>query len=454
MKIAVVGAGISGLAAAWHLSRSHEVVLFEALSRIGGHAHTRDVPIAGASQTFAPVDTGFIVYNEQSYPNLVALFDHLDVPTAATEMSFAVSLGQGALEYSGSGPGGLFGQRRNVLRPSHWQMCRDLLRFFEIAKAEAPAPDKSLGDWLREHGFSDPFIERHIKPMGAAIWSTPAERILDFPAGAFLRFFDNHGLLKVRDRPKWRTVRGGSREYVTRLLADMDVEVRSSAAVVSISRTPVGSVLTTSDGTRAHFDACVIATHADEALAMLADADERERGLLAPFAYTDNAAVLHTDAQAMPKRRRLWSSWNYTGGSVGTALATRNSEPDLSVTYWMNSLQPLITEEDWFVTLNPAFAIREDLIHSTQTYRHPVFDRSAMEAQRDLWSLQGQRRTWFCGSYFAFGFHEDGLQSGLAAAEDLSGRPRPWSLAGMNDRLSLPDGWSPGRPRDLAVAAA
>ncbi|MGF1651099.1 MAG: NAD(P)/FAD-dependent oxidoreductase [Hyphomicrobiaceae bacterium] len=437
MRIAVIGAGIAGLGAAWHLSQTEDVVVFEADARLGGHANTVDVaPGPGEGPKPVAIDTGFIVYNTANYPNLIALFEHIGVETAPTNMSFAVSLAGGGYEYSGSGVRGLFGQPSNALSPAHWQMTRDILRFFRDAEALAALSDPtrartdgpSLGDWLAQRAYSPAFIERHIVPMGAAIWSTPASDMLAFPAAAFARFFSNHGLLKVRNRPQWRTVEGGSRRYVAKLTEAISGELRTSAPVRSVRREN-GRVLVTSDGHEDEvFDACVLACHADQALALITDACDVERSVLSQFAYAPNTAYLHRDASLMPRRRRLWSSWNY--------IAPERDD-QLVVSYWMNCLQPLPTTTDWFVTLNPPRAPATEHTATVVAYRHPVFDGRAMRAQEKLWALQGRRATWFCGSYFGFGFHEDALQSGLAAAENVSGRARPWTLPGMNDRLLL-----------------
>jgi len=432
VKIAVVGAGISGLSAAWLLSKRHDVVLFERNAHFGGHSDTEE--IVEADRHTVPVDTGFIVYNEHCYPNLVALFDHLDVETAPTEMSFSVSLGDGTYEYSGNGAAGLFAQRRNLLSPTHWFMVRDIGRFFgEVSELDANNidPNLSVGEWLVASGYGDAFVCRHILPMGAAIWSTPAQEMLGFPMAAFARFFSNHGLLipDVAKRPIWRTVRGGSREYVKRLLSEFAGTHSVEAPVACVARAGCSVQVTTGDGCSDSFDQCVIATHANEALALLDDADQPERSLLGAFSYAKNETYLHSDARLMPKRKRAWSSWNYVGDERSQRL---------SVSYWMNRLQPLATNNDYFVTLNPWRSIAEDRIIKHVTYEHPLFDVQAMTAQRDLWSLQGRRRTWFAGSYFGYGFHEDGLQSGLAVAEDLGGVRRPWSVEGARDRILSP----------------
>ena len=428
-SIAVVGSGISGLSAAWLLSRHHSVRLFEREARVGGHSNTVDVR---SDRCRVPVDTGFIVYNTASYPNLIALFDHLEVPTAPTNMGFSVSLDGGSYEYSGNSLATLIGQPMNLVRPGHWRMIADLLAFFRDARgdlADLEQRPQSLGDYLAAKRYSQTFISRHILPMAAAIWSTPSAEILNFPAAAFIRFFDNHGLLQVNDRPQWRTVVGGSREYVRRMLRALEGRVSIGTPVQGIRRVGGGVTITTRNGAE-HFDACVIATHADEALALLGDADENEKDLLSAFGYIKNRAVLHSDAKLMPQRRRLWSSWNYLG-------TTSKADTSLSVTYWMNALQPLETKDDLFVTLNPLAPVAVGRQHAAIDYMHPIFDARAMDAQRQLWRLQGQRNTWFCGSYFGYGFHEDGLEAGLAAAEDIGGVRRPWTVPAGSARIRV-----------------
>ena len=437
MRIAVVGSGISGLSAAWLLSQAHDVTLFEAEHRLGGHSNTVDAPSLAGSLAggVVPVDTGFIVYNPASYPNLTALFDHLGVPTAPAGMSFAVSLDDGAYEYAGTSLRALFGQPSNLLRPAHWQMIRDTLRFFREAKAVLAADGdetRTLRQYLDSRRYSNAFIERHILPMAAAIWSTPSADVMEFPVASFVRFFDNHGLLQVSDRPEWRTVLGGSREYVGRIRDVLAGKVETGNKVLRIVRRP-GSVEIEHVNGSAAFDACIVATHADDALALLGDADSSERRLLGTFRYARNLAVLHRDASFMPRRRRIWASWSYLASGKGVHRS-------LSVSYWMNNLQPLPADAgDLFVTLNPSRAIATGKEIARFDYAHPMLDGAAMAARRELWSLQGRRRTWFCGSYFGYGFHEDGLQAGLAAAEDIGSVRRPWTVPCENGRIYVPE---------------
>lgn len=432
LDIAVIGSGISGMSAAWLLSGRHRVTLYERSDRLGGHTNTVD---ARTPTGRVPVDTGFIVYNEQTYPNLTELFRHLDVPTAASDMSLAVSLDDGALEYCGDGLRGIFAQKRNIASPRFWSMLRDLRRFYRDAPSHIGKLDETqvtLGAYLKAENYGDAFRDDHLLPMAAAIWSAPADAMLDYPAAAFVRFQDNHGLLKLTDRPIWRTVTGGSRSYVSRLVAPYRDRIRLNASIASVRRDAGGVELRDTDGHTARHDHVVIAAHADQALAMLADPSAQERDLLSRFRYSRNLAVLHSDAGLMPKRRSVWSSWNYMGRrGAGTNAVT--------VTYWMNRLQELRSQTQLFVTLNPAKAPRAGTIFRSENYEHPLMDSVAVEAQRQLWSLQGERRTWFCGSYFGAGFHEDGLQSGLAVAEALGGERRPWTVADESGRIHIGD---------------
>ncbi|CAO3439412.1 NAD(P)/FAD-dependent oxidoreductase [Azospirillum endophyticum] len=447
LDIAVVGAGIAGLSAAWLLSKTHRVTLYEKEDRPGGHANTVEADGAG------PVDTGFIVYNEPCYPNLVALFDHLGVRTRATDMSFSVSLDGGRMEYAGSALAALFAQKRNLLRPRFWRMIADLLRFYREAPGLLANPDAetlTLGEFLDRGGYSDAFVRDHLLPMAAAIWSSPAQAMRGHPAAAFIRFCDNHGLLKIKGRPVWRTVEGGSRSYVERILADMPGALRLNCAVDGIARERGRVLLRDRRGAvRAH-DHVVLATHADQALALLEDADGEERRLLGAFGYERNLAILHTDAALMPKRRAVWSSWNYLAERTGDR--SDDGCDAACVTYWMNRLQGFLPRErDLFVTLNPVRPPREGSILRSVLYDHPIFGIEALAAQKQLWSLQGRRRTWFAGSYFGAGFHEDGAQAGLAVAEALGGPSRPWTVPDPSGRIHL--GATPAAHADALESA-
>jgi uncharacterized protein len=423
LEVAVVGSGISGLSAAWLLSKRHHVTLYEADSRIGGHSNTVDVD--GAA-----VDTGFIVYNEATYPNFSALLEHLGVETKPTNMTFAVSLDNGRLEYSGTGLAGLFAQPRNIVSVRFWGMLRELLRFYrEAPLAAEDMGDMSLDAYLDSCGYGTAFREDHLYPMAAAIWSTPAAEIGEYPARAFIRFCENHGLLKLTNRPLWRTLVGGSRAYVEKL-AKAIPEIRTNTPVLAVRRHRAGVDIVPRGGEVRRFDQIVLATHADQALGMLADPTAEEERMLGAFGYCANSAVLHSDATLMPRRRRVWSRWNYLSSDRGNSRS-------LSVSYWMNRLQELPDAKPLFLTLNANRPIREDIILYATDYTHPIFNTRAMDAQNRIWSLQGQQNTWFCGAYFGAGFHEDGLQAGLAVAEALGGCRRPWIVENESGRISV-----------------
>lgn len=436
MRIAVVGAGITGLSAAWLISKRHDVTLFEAAARPGGHSNTVDVETPDGS---VAIDTGFIVYNPPAYPNLVAMFAHLGVPTADSNMSFAVSLDGGGYEYSGTGLSGFFGQRRNVLSPGHWLMAADILRFHKEAAAlcNDPGADhaQALGAWLCERRYSRRFIDCHILPMAAAIWSAPADEMLAYPAVAFARFFANHQLLQASGHPIWRTVRGGSRVYVEKLLADFRGRLRLATPVVALRPDDAGVTLITQDGHQERFDRVAVCCHADVAARMLDGAGGRERSVLGAFRYARNKAVLHHDAGFMPRRRAVWSSWNYVA---------RDPMAPLTVTYWMNLLQPLATGTQYFVTLNPNHQLAPGTHIATFAYAHPLFDTASLRAQSSVWNMQGERNMWFGGAWCGSGFHEDGLQAGLAIAEHMTRDDapvrRPWSVENENARMALPSG--------------
>ncbi len=422
--VAVIGSGVAGLSAAWLLSRSREVTLYEAADRLGGHSDTFDWDGVG-------VDCGFIVYNERAYPNLTALFRHLNIATTPSDMSFAVSLDGGDFEYSGGGLRGLVAQAENVFRPRYWSMLKDILRFFREAPRDLANGDLgSLGAYLDARRYGRAFRDDYLYPMAAAIWSTPAARVADFPAANFIRFNANHGLLDLVNRPVWRTVAGGSRTYV-RALAAFAPEICVGVPVRAVRRGGDGVAVCDAAGETRRFDDVVIAAHADDALALLTTPTEAEQRLLRRFRYLENHATLHTDARAMPKRRAAWSSWNYLASGQG-------ADRHLSVTYWMNRLQPLPGRPDVFLSLNGPTELPEAAVLRRMSYLHPLFDAAAFAAQRELWSLQGVGGLWFCGAYFGYGFHEDGLQAGLAVAEAIGGVKRPWRVAGESDRLTLP----------------
>jgi uncharacterized protein len=421
-QVAVVGAGVAGLAAAWLLSKRHDVTLYEAAGRLGGHAHTVDVDPGGPEGPVA-VDTGFIVYNERNYPHLSALFSHLGVETAPSDMSFAVSVGDGSFEFAGDRLGTLFDSPRRLLDLGFHRMLVDVLRFNRAARriARTGKAAGSLGGFLAAERLGSRFRDHYLLPMAAAIWSCPTRAMLEFPAVALARFFDNHGLLDLTDRPAWRTVRGGSQRYVERL-ATPAVRARTDHRVVSVRRDEAGVRLRDATGHDARHDAVVIAAHADQALALLDDATPMEAAVLSSFRYQRNRAVLHTDPALMPRRRRLWASWNYLAGPGPDPGAD-----EVSVTYWMNRLQPLETTRDWFVSLNPLRPPDPTRVAARMDYDHPVFDGAATAAQPQLATLQGIRGTWFCGSYHGYGFHEDALVSALGVAGAL-GCPAPWRV--------------------------
>lgn len=426
-RIAVVGTGIAGMAAAWLLSKSHDLTVYEKDDRPGGHTNT--VTVDGPHGPIN-VDTGFIVYNERNYPNLKALFEHLDVATRPSEMSFAASLDNCRFEYAG-GASGFKAPPSAWFKPRLWSMLKDILRFYRQARdtlGHEKSEELTLGAYLEANRYGEAFVRDHLLPMGAAIWSTPANDILGFPLAAFVRFFANHGLLDLKDRPVWRSVVGGSRSYLEVLTASFADRIRLNTAVSSIRRLPDGVRIEDRQGGVASYDQVIIAAHADQALAMLADADPAEQRLLGKFRYERNLAILHTDEALMPRARSTWSSWNFMSRG-------RGEEQKVSVTYWMNRLQGLAPDMDLFVTLNPLVQPRTGRVLRSFMYEHPTYDRDAVRAQRLLWNLQGIRRTWFCGAYFGHGFHEDGLQSGLAVAEQLAGVERPWRLDEPNNRI-------------------
>ncbi len=433
MKVAIVGAGVSGLGCANTLladrPRGLQITLYEAALRPGGHTNSVDVSL---DDTSFPVDTGFLVFNERTYPNLIRLFAELDVPVAASDMSFAVSVpvpglfGPRALEWAGTDLAGVFAQRRNVASPRFWNMLADLLRFnrqaTRIAQGLEDVGEPSLGEFLDRHRYGQAFRRLYLLPMAAAIWSCPMATMLAYPLRTFVRFCHNHGLLQVDDRPQWFTVRGGARQYVERIVRRLH-DVRLGDPVQRVTRDlRTGRVLVDSARGRDSFDHVVLAAHSDQSMRLLADATDSERSVLAAVGYQPNRAVLHTDARLMPKQRHVWSSWNY--------LSNGEDEPAVSVTYWLNRLQPLPFSTPAFVSLNPFVEPDPATVLAEFDYAHPVFDSAAIAAQQRLPQIQGKHRVWFAGAWTGYGFHEDGLTSGLNVAAQLRERFRaPAALA-------------------------
>ena len=433
-RVAVIGSGIAGLAAARELTGAARVTLFEAGDYFGGHTHTVDVTLEGMTQG---VDTGFLVYNERTYPNLIRLFGELKVETAPSDMSFSVQMPAGprgpALEWSGTDLNGLFAQRRNLVRPRFWRMLRDLLRFNQLCTAIAERNAEGelaqpIGDFLDQHRFSAEFRDWYFLPMIGCIWSCPTAQMLRFPIATMIRFCHNHGLLQIAHRPRWFTVRGGARHYVEKIVAGLD-DARLATPVRSIRRLPpadgpgggAAGVLVATDIGNERFDEVVLACHSDQALALLADATADERSVLGAIGYHRNRAVLHTDTALLPQRRRAWAAWNYERAADGS-----REQAAVCLHYLLNKLQPLPFSTPLVVSLNPIVEPRAETVIGEYDYAHPVFDLAAMAAQRRVPSLQGRARTWFCGAWTRYGFHEDGLSSGLAAAAGLKAQ---WSQA-------------------------
>ena len=425
MRVAVIGTGIAGNAAAWTLSKRYPVTVYDREIRPGGHSHTVTIDYDG---TPLAVDIGFIVYNELNYPELTALFAHLGIETVESCMSFAVTADAGRFEWKGGGSNwretarGLFAQPRNLLSPSYLRMLQDILTFNTQSVEDYAAgrlAGLTLGGYFDDRKFAPRLLTDYLAPMGAAIWSAPASEMLDFPAENFVAFFSNHRLLQY-DRPVWRTVKGGSRRYVEKMTSAFRDRLRLGCAVTSVQRMPHGVVVNDSHGRNDTYDHVVIAAHSDQALAMLSDADDRERAVLGAIGYAPNTVYLHRDLRLMPKRRRAWASWNFLRWQRQGA-----AENDVAVTYWMNQLQGIGNDKPLFVSLNPPFEPASELTFGKYICDHPQYNAAAFAAQKRLGEIQGRRHTWFCGAWTGYGFHEDGLRSALAVADAL-GASVPW----------------------------
>jgi predicted NAD/FAD-binding protein len=406
MKIAVIGTGIAGNVAARELCRDHEITVFEAADHVGGHTHTHSIDDNGRPLA---IDTGFIVFNDWTYPNFIALLDELGVSSQPSEMSFGVKCERTGLEYKGHTLNTLFAQRRNLLRPSFHRMLRDIVRFNREARSLLESGDDSLtlGDYLHDNHYSTAFTDYYIIPMGAAIWSAEPRRMLSFPATCFARFFANHGLLNIKNRPQWRVIRGGSRSYVDKLTAPFRRQIRLNTPVTGIRRHATHVEVSSAGNGIERFDHVFIACHSDQALAMLRDASPLEREVLGAIPYQQNDVVLHTDTSLLPRRRLAWSAWNYH------RLA--GDQDAVAVTYNMNLLQGLSTQQTYLVTLNNSAAIDPDKIIKRLSYDHPVFTQEGIKAQQRQAEINGLRRSYFCGAYWRYGFHEDGVVSALNA---------------------------------------
>ncbi|MFT5782256.1 MAG: putative NAD/FAD-binding protein [Pseudomonas sp.] len=408
MKIAIIGSGISGLTAAYLLNRNHQISVFEASDWVGGHTHTVDVQVDG--RLYA-IDTGFIVFNNWTYPNFIKLLDQLGVAYQPTEMSFSVCDPESGLEYNGNTLNSLFAQRSNLLSPVFWGMLRDILRFNREAVNDLEqgriASDVSLGNYLEQHGYGQRFIEHYIVPMGAAIWSMSLADMLNFPLQFFLRFFKNHGLLSVSNRPQWQVIKGGSSSYVAPLCASFAEHIRLQCPVQRVERDATGVTVYSANGSE-RFDKVVFACHSDQALKMLAEPSAAEQQILGALPYADNDVVLHTDTRLLPKRPLAWASWNYRLGGPANQPA--------ALTYDMNILQGITSPSTFCVSLNQTAAIEPSKILARYTYAHPQYSLAGVAAQARWEELLGANHSYFCGAYWANGFHEDGVVSGLRVA--------------------------------------
>ena len=428
-KVAIIGTGISGLSASYLLRQRHQITVYEKERRIGGHSRTVTIK---HGERIIPVDTGFIVYNERNYPNLTQLFARLEVKTKPSDMTFALSVRDGWLEWGARDLNAVFGQRRNVFRPRYLKLVREVLRFnAEVVEAVTREPEITLGAFIDRMGLSSWFKRYYLLPMAGAIWSCPPQQMLAFPARTFVTFFENHGLLSFSGQPQWRTVDGGSQHYVEKIAGVLGDRVRVASPIVGVERDARGATVRDAHGNAERYDQVVFACHADEALAMLAEPSDAERSALSAIKYSRNVVVLHKDPRFMPKRRRCWASWNYHSDGNG-------DEPAISLTYWMNMLQSIDEDYPVFVTLNPSSEIPDENVFDRHVFHHPIFDTAAVAAQGRLRAMQGQRGTWFCGAHLRHGFHEDGLMSAMDVAHAL-GAPAPWvaDVSDTNDDMPV-----------------
>lgn len=415
MKIAIIGSGISGLGAAYLVNAQHDITLYEKNDYIGGHSRTVNIKIDGKT---IPVDTGFIVFNYRNYPNLAGLFENLKVPVAKSDMSFGVSIDNGWLEYGTRRPLDIFAQKSNLLKPQFWKMLADILKFNSKAKQYLES-DISLGECLNELKLGDWFRDYYLLAMGGAIWSTPLKGMLDFPAIAFIRFFDNHGLLTVNDQPQWYTVQGGSREYVKILTNSFKDKIKLNCGVGKVTRQKDHVEIIDTAGKKEKYDQVIFACHSNQVMQVLDNPTEEEKRVIGTIKYQPNEMVLHSDTSFMQKRKNAWCSWVYLSEK------RKDNSKSVSLSYWMNNLQPLDTEKPIIVTLNPGRQPDPKLVYDKYTFHHPVFDKKAVASQSRIDEIQGKDRIWFAGAWQRYGFHEDGLLSAVNIAEKM-GVKIPW----------------------------
>ncbi len=410
MKVCIVGTGISGLVAAHGLHQDHDLSIYEAAPRLGGHTHTVDVKVG--SETLQ-LDTGFIVFNERTYPGFCGLLRELNVPWKKSNMSFSVSCSQTGLEYNGTDFNGMFAQRKNLLRPRFWGMLHDIMRFYREAPLVLGRPDDgtTLGQYLDANNYSRLFVEKHLIPMGAAVWSATAQTMREFPLRFLVQFFHNHGFMQVADRPDWLVVKGGSREYLKPLVEPFKDRIQLDHGVTRVERTPRGVRVVTNRGEDNLFDRVILATHGDTSLQLLGDACPLEREILGSFKFQRNQVLLHTDRRLMPLRRRAWASWNYH---------VRDTHQELpAVTYWMNNLQGIDGDQDYMVTLNRNESVDQRQVLGSYVYHHPIFTAASTRAQERHAEIDGKQGVHFCGAYWRYGFHEDGVQSALRVLKNI-----------------------------------
>ncbi len=428
-KIAIIGGGISGLSSAWHISQTYNVTLFEKNNYLGGHANT--ILVSEKQNKVVPVDVGFMVFNELCYPNLIQLFQKLGVQSHDSDMGFSVSDKIKGYEYSGSGLSGYFGQRKNLFSLRHWGQLLSIVRFYTKAQINIKKykTNTTLLEFLKSEKLSDFFIENHIIPMCSAIWSCDDDEMLSYPAHDFVSFFINHGLFKLKNRPKWKSVAGGSKEYVEAIKASHKFKIKLNANIIKIEKKEERFEIILDNGEKDIYDKLILASPADESKKLIESVDEQLADLLTKFKYQKNLGILHSDPDIMPISKKIWASWNY--------IRSNKDSSKLSVTYWLNSIQKIDSQKNYFLTLNHDDQIQENQIHKQIYFSHPIFDLDNKNTKKEIIKRQGNNNIWVCGSYLGFGFHEDGIQSGLIVSEDILKKARPWKVKEGSNRIAV-----------------